>query len=101
MQSDDLIYRKDALDALKLAQKTIDILYVPLRTRQALKNIQAVDAVPVIRCCFCQHGKPTGTEYLCDKHSGHENALGEDRRYEEYHSGEWYCADGKRREAEP
>ena len=99
MADTDLIFRKEALDALTLVIKTNSLSYVPQYARLALKNIQAVDAAPVVRCCACQYGKPTSVEYLCDKHSGHENVLGEDRHYEEYHSGEWYCADGKHRGA--
>lgn len=94
----ELISRKEALDALRLVTKTNSISYVPQYARLALKNIPAIDAVPVVRCKHCKHGKCTGIEYLCDKHSGHVNILGEDRQYQEYHDGDWYCADGERRQ---
>ena len=48
MNSDDLIRRKDALAALTLTIKTNDAPYVGQYARRALKNIPAVDAVPVV-----------------------------------------------------
>lgn len=74
---DDLIRRKDALDVLRLVQKTNDILYVPQRTRQALKNIPAVNAIEVVFCkdcvkhgaynCSCQFesAPPTPDDFFC------------------------------------
>lgn len=53
---------------------------------------------PIVHCKDCEYGLYTGTEYHCDKHSGHENRLGEDQYYKEWHNGSWFCADGKRRE---
>lgn len=51
----------------------------------------------IIRCKDCKYGLYTGTEYLCDRHSGHVNRFGEDQYYKEWHNGNWYCADGERR----
>lgn len=45
---DELILRKDALDALLSVVKTNSIQYVPLYARRALKNIPAADAVLVV-----------------------------------------------------
>lgn len=52
---------------------------------------------PIIRCKDCKYGLYTGTEYLCDRHSGHANIFGEDQYYKEWHNGNWFCADGERR----
>lgn len=97
MAETELISRKEALDALALVIKTNSIAYVPQYARRALKNIPAVDAVPVVRCRNCRYGECTGIEWRCDKHSGHVNVLGEDKHYQEHHDGDWYCADGERR----
>lgn len=51
----------------------------------------------IVHCKDCKYGLYTGTEYHCDKHSGHENRLGEDQYYKEWHNGNWFCADGERR----
>ena len=45
---DELIRRKDALDALALVVKTNSAPYVPQYARQALKNIPAVEASPIV-----------------------------------------------------
>ena len=50
---------------------------------------------PIIHCKDCKYGSYTGTEYLCDKNSGHENRFGEDQYYKEWHNGNWFCADGE------
>jgi len=54
--------------------------------------------VQVVRCKECRFGTDEGIEYACDKHSGHKDVLGEDVHYNEWHSGNWFCADGERRE---
>lgn len=51
----------------------------------------------IVHCKDCKYGLYTGTEYHCDNHSGHENRLGEDQYYKEWHNGNWFCADGQRR----
>jgi len=51
----------------------------------------------IVHCKDCKYGLYTGTEYYCDKHSGHENRFGEDQYYKEWHNGNWNCADGERR----
>ena len=51
----------------------------------------------VVLCKDCRFGKPNGLEWLCEKHSCHKDSLGEDAIYSEWHSGEWFCADGERK----
>ena len=63
-----------------------------------LNTIPAADVRPVVTCGKCKYGKYTGTEWFCDKHSGHADKFGEDASYHEYHSKHWFCADGKKRE---
>lgn len=53
-----------------------------------------------INCKECRYGLYNGMEYLCDKHSGHEDRLGEDQYYKEWHNGNWFCADGERKDTE-
>lgn len=62
-----------------------------------LKDIPAADVRPVVTCGKCKYGKYTGTEWFCDKHSGHADKLGEDASYHEYHGKHWFCADGEAR----
>ena len=62
--------------------------------------ITAADVRPVITCGKCKYGKYTGTEWFCDKHSGHADKFGEDASYHEYHSKHWFCADGEERKHE-
>lgn len=59
--------------------------------------IPASDVRPVVTCGKCKYGKYTGTEWFCDKHSGHADKFGEDASYHEYHSKHWFCADGEAR----
>jgi len=56
---DDLISRKEALDALTLVVKTNTAPYVAQYARRALKNLSAIDAVPVVRCKDCQNSNVT------------------------------------------
>ena len=62
--------------------------------QRIIANISAADVRPVVTCGKCKYGKYTGTEWFCDKHSGHADKLGEDASYHEYHSKHWFCADG-------
>lgn len=64
---------------------------------EEIKTIPAADAVEVVRCGQCKYGKYTGTEWFCDKHSGHVDVFGEDASYHEYHSKYFFCSDGERR----
>lgn len=57
----------------------------------------AADVVEVVRCGQCKYGKYTGTEWFCDKHSGHADKFVEDASYHEYHRKYWFCADGEKR----
>ena len=63
----------------------------------AICAIPAADVYPVVTCGKCKYGKYTGTEWFCDKHSGHADKFGEDASYHEYHSKHWFCADGEER----
>ncbi len=65
-----------------------------------LDSIPAADVRPVVTCGKCKYGKYTGTEWFCDKHSGHVDKFGEDASYHEYHSKQWFCADGEERNHE-
>ena len=58
------------------------------------------DVRPVVTCGKCKYGKYTGTEWFCDKHSGHADKFVEDASYHEYHSKHWFCADGEERKHE-
>lgn len=62
-----------------------------------LRDLPAADVRPVVTCGKCKYGKYTGTEWFCDKHSGHADKFGEDASYHEYHNKHWFCADGEAR----
>lgn len=62
-----------------------------------VNHLPAVEMQPVVTCGKCKYGKYTGTEWFCDKHSGHADKFGEDASYHEYHSKHWFCADGEAR----
>ena len=99
---DDLIRRKDALDALSLVAKTNTAPYVAQYTRRALKNIPAVDAVEVVRCKDCEYCQalyctPDGSAAGDGSFSCGENEI--DYYAPDYHMDTFYCADGKRRTA--
>ena len=64
---------------------------------QIVEDFPAADVRPVVTCGKCEHGKYTGIEWFCDKHSGHADKFGEDASYHEYHSKHWFCADGEAR----
>ena len=67
---------------------------------EVLQSIHTADVRPVVTCGKCKFGKYTGTEWFCDKHSGHADKFGEDASYHEYHSKHWFCADGEERKHE-
>lgn len=69
--------------------------------KEWLEYVPAADVRPVVTCGKCKYGKYTGTEWFCDKHSGHADKFGEDASYYEYHSKHWFCADGEMRHHEP
>ena len=60
---------------------------------QALSDTPAETVRPVITCGECIHSEPTGVEYICKKHSGHREIMGEQVQYTEYHGADWFCAD--------
>lgn len=92
MSMDDLISRKDALDVLTLVAKTNSPTYVAQYARRALKNLPAIDAVPVVRCMDCR--KCTIWE---DGHSFTCNEDEIDYYAPTYDAATYFCADGKRR----
>lgn len=64
-------------------------------TEKDVTRLLSLDVRPVVTCGKCKYGKYTGTEWFCDKHSGHADKFGEDASYHEYHSKHWFCADGE------
>lgn len=55
----------------------------------AVNSIPTVDAVPVVRCEECAHNCGRVDGYICcDK----------TKEISIWHSEDWYCADGERRE---
>ena len=87
---DEYISRKDALSAQNKSMNLNEM-------RKRLERLPAADVRPVVTCGKCKYGKYTGTEWFCDKHSGHADKFGEDASYHEYHSKHWFCADGEAR----
>lgn len=90
MADTELISRKEALDALRLVVKTNPLAYVPQYARLALKNIPAIDAVPVVRCKDCQH-----CTLLADGAGFYCAAWHTDFYTPHYDADTYYCADGK------
>ena len=64
---------------------------------QIVEDFPTADVRPAVTCGKCKYVKYTGTEWFCDKHSGHADKFGEDASYHEYHSKHWFCADGEAR----
>lgn len=60
-----------------------------------VNGIPAVDAVPVIRCRDCKYYMEHN-----DKQGGNCNHLDCDGEYEFSIDGDWFCADGERRDSE-
>jgi hypothetical protein len=98
----EYIEREAALDcfACDLGKKDYSVSYQGFMIEAAFRinSIPAADVRPVVTCGKCKYGKYTGTEWFCDKHSGHADKFGEDASYHEYHSKHWFCADGEKRE---
>ena len=95
--SGDCISREAAIELLKMA---LDDDWEPEYAADRLSDIPAADVRPVVTCGKCKYGKYTGTEWFCDKHSGHADKFGEDASYHEYHSKHWFCADGEEKKHE-
>ena len=91
---DDLISRKDALDALTLVVKTNTAPYVAQYARRALKNLPTIDAVPVVRCKDCRH-----CTLLADSAGFYCSAWHTDFYAPHYDAATYYCADGIRRDS--
>ena len=99
----DLISREDLLERILYEKATTKNMYPKCHFTvndciTDIKYAPSVDAVEVVRCKDCRHGKCVGIEYICRAHSGSERKLGEDRHYSEWHDGNWFCADGERKE---
>ena len=60
----------------------------------AIQNAPTVDAVPVVRCRDCKYFMEHN-----DGQGGNCNHLDYDGEYEFSVAGDWFCADGERREA--
>ena len=69
------------MDDTQTADKIMHGLY---RAEQALKDAPTIDAVPVVRCKECKWFGGKYNDYCF--------------RDEYNHAGDWYCADGERRE---
>lgn len=68
-----------------------------MTVRTGLANIPAADVVPVVRCGECKWSDNYGLDLMCQKHSGiTKNKLGEDIHFVEWHSKNFFCADGER-----
>jgi hypothetical protein len=92
----EYIEREAAINEVLMGD--IDTDYPRMDIAARLHDIPAADVRPVVTCGKCKYGKYTGTEWFCDKHSGHADKFGEDASYHEYHSKHWFCADGEKRE---
>lgn len=67
--------------------------------RDRLTRIPAADVAPVVRCGECKWSDNYGLDLMCQKHSGiTKNKLGEDIHFVEWHSRNFFCADGERTE---
>ncbi len=85
---DDLISRTvalDAIDGIKPMQGSMEQLAMKALCWAAVKTTHAVDAVPVVCCRDCKFYYGVNEECGCN--------CG-------YHSEDWYCADGERRDSE-
>lgn len=83
---DDLISRAAALNAIDcwhIDFNSMDGAKVQTDCWRTIKELPAVDAVPVIRCLDCKFYHGFNEECGCN--GG-------------YHSENWYCADGERRD---
>lgn len=81
----DLIHKGELFNALANAHDKGEIFAI-------IQNAPTVDAVEVVRCRECVHGKPCyGGQLIkyCDMHPE-----------EEYFDADYYCADGERRNDE-
>ena len=104
----EYIEREKAIDSLlgwaeQLAEtygKNDEYVLCLQAAADGIEQIPAADVRPVVTCGKCKYGKYTGTEWFCDKHSGHADKFGEDASYHEYHSKYWFCADGEERKHE-
>lgn len=61
----------------------------------AVEDVNAVDAAPVIRCRDCKYYMEHN-----DRQDGNCNHLDYDGEYEFSVDGDWFCADGERRDSE-
>ena len=52
-----------------------------------IDDAPTADVVEVVRCKYCTHGAEDFDKFLCEWN-------------QEYHNGDWFCADGERRDDE-
>ena len=68
---------------------------------QIVEDIPTADVVSVVRCGECKWSDNYGLDLLCQRHSGiTKNKLGEDIHFVEWHSKNFFCADGKRKDGD-
>lgn len=60
-------------------------------SKDAVDLMPTVDAVPVVRCRDCKHGKPYRTYYNGCNGIGYRC-----ERYDGYFDSDWFCADGEK-----
>ena len=96
----DYISREAAIEAMyKDAEAHPDHTFWTTQ-HEALRDIPAADARPVVLCRDCVYAYPYGLEIKCTKHSGRADRFGEDATYSEFHDESWFCADGEERKHE-
>ena len=84
-------------DVLKLKSE-----YASYNMDISSKDVEALpsaDAVEVVRCKACNFSEHNGVEWKCKLHSGSSHTeFGYDKQHSEFHGGNWFCADGRRRD---
>ena len=63
-----------------------------IEARLTMAKMPTVGAVCVVRCAECKYAIPYKDVLYCNRPS-------EEGQIAELHSGKWYCADGRRKEA--
>jgi hypothetical protein len=107
----DLISREAAIDAIVSVTVFPDADYIknlcenPSNSEDwlggvceainAVEDVNAVDVVPVVRCRDCKYFMEHN-----DGQGGNCNHLDYDGEYEFSVAGDWFCADGERRDSE-
>lgn len=95
---DDCINRKRLEERILAMPNIYQELLVPYDVLQVIRTEPAICVAQIVRCRDCEHGSSTGVEVKCYKHSSSEPPRFGEVAYSEYHSHDWFCADGKPRE---